>query len=81
MRFYKAGVRLVSIRQFESKNGKLLTFLKVGDKEVFDSAEFLADKDFDPMSVHEGSDYDLVIDYDGRYMNASLLPLSDAGKK
>lgn len=81
MKFYRNNVRLVSVRSFTSQKGNQLTFLKVADKDTYDSAEFLADKDFDAMSVREGSDYDLVVDYDGRYMNASLLPLSDAGKK
>ena len=66
MRFTKNDVRLVQIRQFKSQKGNLLTFLKVADKATFDSVEVLAAQDFDVMSVHEGSDYDLILDYDGR---------------
>lgn len=79
MRFTKNDVRLVQIRQFKSQKGNLLTFLKVADKVTFDSVEVLAAQDFDVMSVHEGSDYDLILDYDGKYMNATLAPLG--GKK
>lgn len=79
MKFRKNNLRLVSIRQFTSQKGNLLTFLKVADKETFDSVEVLAEKDFDIAQVHEGSDYDLELDYDGKYMSAILLPIS-AGK-
>ena len=34
--------------------------------------EVLAAQDFDVMSIHEGSDYNLILDYDGKYMNATL---------
>lgn len=78
MKFTKSDLRLVSIRQFTSQKGKLLTFLKIADKETFDSVEVLAGSDFDPMKFHEGSDYDLELEYDGRFMTATLLPISKA---
>lgn len=75
MKFKKNNVRLINIRQFNSKKGTLLTFLKIGDTETCESVDFLADSDFNPMDFHEGSNYDLVMDFDGKYVRAELLPI------
>lgn len=75
MKFVKNEVRLVCIKQFDSKNGNRLTFFNVADKQTFESCEFMAAKNFDLTSISEGQDYKLVVDVNGRYINASLLPL------
>lgn len=75
MKFTKNNVRLINIRQFNSKKGTLLTFLKIGDTETCESVDFLADRDFDPMDYHEGSNYDLVMDFDWKYVRVELLPI------
>lgn len=73
MQFRKDNVRLVNARQFTSKAGQDLTFLKIADVATFDSEEFLAPKGFDFNEFPVGQDYDLILDINGNYKNITLL--------
>ena len=73
MVFLKNNVRLVSARQFTSKAGKLLTFLKLADVETFDSEEFLAPQGFDFEQFPVGENYNMILDLSGNYKNITLL--------
>ena len=74
MRFEKSGMILVNMRSFTSKQGNELTFLKVAEKSTYDSVEIMPSSDYDLTVVPIGGSCRLVLEYEGRYMNGTLIP-------
>lgn len=77
MSFKKDCVRLVKLKQIENKqkNG-FLTFAEVCDKETFESHEFMLSKDsVDFTQLAEGCDFQLNVELNGRFINATLSPI------
>lgn len=66
-------IRLVSMRSFQSKNGKDLTFVKVADTSTYDSQEFLLSRNNKPADLIPNTDYEVVIDVDGRFTTIEFI--------
>lgn len=67
------NVRLVSARSFKSKAGNDLTFVKIADTATFESEEFMLSKDCDPKTLVVGSDYEVVINVEGKFTTVDFL--------
>lgn len=77
MRFFKRNVRLVSVKEVTSKKGRPLVFLKLADTDTYDCGEFLASNDFNPTVFEVGCNYDIALEFDGRFCSVEMLLPTD----
>lgn len=68
--------RLVSIRDYKTKNNNVMYFVKVADKVTYDNADFVLDSDFNnPDQLISGKDYQCELVVDGKYSKLQLVPV------
>lgn len=75
MRFEKKDLRLVTMRQLQTKAGKTMYLVKLADKIAFDCQEFILARDHSVEGLEQGKDYNVILDVDGRYSSVTLQPV------
>lgn len=65
-------LRLVKLNEFVSKKGNKCVFLTLADPVSLESIQAMPSLDFDVSTLVTGKDYDVLLNYDGRFTSVEL---------
>jgi hypothetical protein len=80
MNFVKKDLKLVQVRPYTKKKEdgteRLFHFIKLADKQTYESQEFMLDAELTkPETLELGNDYDATLMVDGRFSSVRLDPV------
>ena len=73
MEFKGNKMRLVKLRDYKTKNDRMMYFATVADIATYENNDFVLDSEYcNPADLHVGQDYATTLIVDGKYSKIQL---------